>query len=178
MNLEDIWLFQRVYREAVVVNLFSEPIGILQSSHLFDWSGERGMRLPCMHSRCRRHGVYSLYPNSSSVVSTPEPKQERAGGDRQHFHSVLLPNSNLTRRRRVLDHATVKGRLLTVTKTDLSRMWGKLGTPALSLACPHWKLLRLRSDQRPDNLCPPYLVGSISGGIRRYSDLPVMKRCG
>jgi len=81
-----------------------------------------------MHSRCRRHGVNSLYPNSPYIVATSKPKKERAGGNR--FHSVLFLDSNQTRRRRVVGcHTPSKGQVFTATNIGPVTECGEIRYP-------------------------------------------------
>lgn len=65
-------------REAVAIYLFTESqLGFSNVTVGLAW--ETGiMTLPRTRG-VGRHDVYSLYPNGSYFVSTPEPKRGRAG---------------------------------------------------------------------------------------------------
>ena len=76
-ELEGISLFQSVDREAIVIYLFhgsqlgSSAVDIGLVRHTGNEASKQ--------SRCRRHGVNNLYPNSSYIVPTSKPKRGRAG---------------------------------------------------------------------------------------------------
>ena len=82
-----------------------------------------------MQSRCRRHGVNSLYPNSSNIVSTPNPNWSGRGGN--HFFSALFTyNSNLTRQRRVVRcHSPSKVSFFTATNIGPGTKCGEIRYP-------------------------------------------------